>query len=408
MIDIIFNITKESAYLWMAMSPYLLMGMFFAGILHAFLGTEFISRHLGGRAFSSITKATVFGIPLPICSCGVIPVAASLKKEGASKSATLSFLVSTPTTGVDSILATYSLMGPLFAVFRPIAAFVSGITIGALNHFFNKENEQPAKPKHVHKQLKPHLKVKEVFSYGFLELAEDIGKWMVVGVVIGGFLTAIIPQDLILQYFSNPWLHFLVMLVLAIPLYVCATGSIPIAAALIYKGFSPGAALVFLIAGPATNAVTLSFVRSKLGKRAFYLYLIAIVAVSLLAGVIFNWIWKAMGADLSLIAPHGEQLPLAIRIISGVILLLLILKGFVKIKEKDKTAEMKLELHVPDMNCNHCKKTVENALNSMPSVARVAINLEKRTVGVEGDVRVEQIVNAVREAGFSPEVDKNY
>ena len=406
MIDILTNIIKESVYLWMAMAPYLLMGMFFAGILHVFIGTEFISRHLGGSALSSITKATIFGIPLPICSCGVIPVAASLKKEGASKSATLSFLVSTPTTGVDSIMATYSLMGPLFAIFRPLAAFVSGITIGALNHFFNRDKEQPVKQKHDQHNVPTHRKIKEVFSYGFLELAEDIGKWLVVGVIIGGFLTAIIPQDLVLQYFSSPWLHFLVMLVLAIPLYVCATGSIPIAAALIYKGFSPGAALVFLIAGPATNAVTLSFVRSKLGKRAFYLYLVAIIVVSILAGIIFNEIWKGMGSDLSLIHPHGENLPLILRIVTGVILLLLIIKGFIKTKGKDEVAKMNLEFAVPDMNCKHCKMTVENKLNSLPNIKQVVVNLNKRTVGVEGDLEAASVVDALRDAGYASEVVK--
>jgi len=403
MIEILINILKESVYLWMAMAPYLLMGMLFAGILHVFLGTEFISRHLGGRALSSITKATLFGIPLPICSCGVIPVAASLKKEGASKSATLSFLVSTPTTGVDSIMATYSLMGPLFAIFRPIAAFFSGITIGALNHFFNREKEKPTKPKQKTHKLPTHHKIKEVFSYGFLELAEDIGKWLVIGVVIGGFLTAIIPQDLVLQYFSSPWLHFVVMLLLAIPLYVCATGSIPIAAALIYKGFSPGAALVFLIAGPATNTVTLSFVRSKLGKKAFYLYLIAIIVVSILAGVIFNIIWKGMGADLSLIHPHGEELPLLLRIVTGVILLLLILKGFIKIKGKQEEKKLQLEFAVPDMNCKHCKMTVENKLNTLPNIKHVVVNLDKRTVGVEGDVEEKTVVDALRDAGYASE-----
>ena len=406
MIEILINIIKESVFLWMAMAPYLLMGMLFAGILHVFLGTEFISRHLGGRGFSSIFKATVFGIPLPICSCGVIPVAASLKKEGASKSATLGFLVSTPTTGVDSILATYSLMGPLYAIFRPLAAFFSGITIGALNYFFNREKEEPVKPKIAQQKLATRHKFKEVFSYGFLELAEDIGKWLIIGVVIGGFLTAIIPQDLVLQYFSNPWLHFLVMLVLAVPLYVCATGSIPIAAALIHKGFSPGAALVFLIAGPATNAVTLSFVRSKLGKRAFYLYLIAIIVVSILSGIIFNLVWKGMGANLSLIHAHGEGLPLMLRFVTGGILFLLILKGFIKTKAKGKATKMNLEFSVPDMNCKHCKMTVETKLNSLPNIKQVVINLDNRTVGVEGDVEVASIVDALRDAGYASEVVK--
>jgi len=401
MIDFFYNILIESVQLWLAMSPYLLLGMFIAGMLHVFLGTDFISRQLGGSTFSAIAKATIFGIPLPICSCGVIPVAASLKKEGASKSATLSFLVSTPTTGVDSIMATYSLMGPLFAIFRPIAAFISGITIGTLNHFFNREKDKKVSGKHDHPGLTSHRKIKEVFRYGFIELTEDIGKWLVLGVIIGGILTVAIPQDLILSYFAYPLLHFVIMLVFAIPLYVCATGSIPIAAALIQKGFSPGAALVFLIAGPATNAVTLSFVRSKLGKKAFYLYLMAIIVVSLVAGWIFNLVWQGLGGNTGLISPHGEQLPLMLRAVAGIVLLVLIIIGFMKSKEEYIT--MKHELLVPDMTCKHCKMTIESKLKSLPEVSRVVVNLDTKKIGVEGDVRIEELENSIRDAGYTPQ-----
>jgi len=340
------------------------------------------------------------GIPLPICSCGVIPVAASLKKEGASRSATLSFLVSTPTTGVDSIMATYSLMGPLFAVFRPVAAFFSGITIGVLNHFFNPEKREKRPDVHQHPTLKIDSRIKEVFRYGFVELAEDIGKWLLVGVVIGGILTVVIPQDYLLGFFPYPFLHFLIMLVLAIPLYVCATGSIPIAAALIQKGFSPGAALVFLIAGPATNAVTLSFVRSKLGKKAFYLYLTSIIVVSLVAGWAFNLIWRSLGGDVGLISPHGEELPLMLRVVSGVVLLLLVLKGVVKLKEKGVT--MKYNLSVPDMTCKHCKMTIENKLSALAGVTHVVVDLDAKTVGVDGDVSLEMVEEAIRDVGYTP------
>ena len=400
MIDFLYKIIQESARLWMAMAPYLLLGMFIAGILHAFLGQSFITRHLGGNGFISILKATLFGIPLPICSCGVIPVAASLKKEGANKSATLSFLVSTPTTGIDSIFATYSLMGPLFAIFRPLAAFISGITIGTLNFLFNREKKKTTVV-HRHPSLPSNFKIKEVFRYGFVELAEDIGKWLLIGVIIGGTLTVVIPEDLLTGYFSHPFLHFLIILVLAIPLYVCATGSIPIAAALIGKGFSPGAALVFLIAGPATNTVTLSFVYSKLGKRAFYLYLASIITVSVLAGWFFNLFWKALGGNIELISPQGEQLPYPLRILSGTILLLFIIKGFLKTKKEIK--KMDYELYVSDITCKHCQMTIENKLKQLPGVNQVAVNVEEKTVGVDGEISLEEIEEAIREVGYTPE-----
>lgn len=401
MLTFIINIFQESISLWLAMAPYLLMGMFIAGIIHVFLGTDFIARHLGGSGFGSIFKATIFGIPLPICSCGVIPVAASLRNEGASRSSTLSFLVSTPTTGVDSILATYSLMGPLFAIFRPLAAFVSGIVIGGLNYVFNREETVKKVHSGKHAALPVQKKLGEVFRYGFLELAQDIGKWLVIGVFIGGVLTVLIPENFLLTYFSNPIYHFLIVLVIAVPLYVCATGSIPIAAALIQKGFAPGAALVFLIAGPATNAVTLSFVRSKLGKKAFYLYLTSIVLVSALAGWVFNIIFLKLGGDISLIHAHGTHLPVWLKVGSGIILIGLILSGFIKKKEENKN--MKIEMNVNDMTCKHCKMTIENALNKIEGVDRIFVNIDNKTVGIDGDVSQDIIKKAIKDAGYTPE-----
>ncbi len=400
MIDLLINIIKESINLWTAMSPYLLLGMFVAGILHAYLGPAFISRHLGGTGFASILKATIFGIPLPVCSCGVIPVAASLKKEGASRSSTLSFLVSTPTTGVDSILATYSLMGPLFTIFRPLAAFFSGITIGLLNRIFNPEKIKKKEDEHDHPRQSQHLKIKEVFRYGFLELTADIGKWLVIGVLIGGILTAAIPNNLFEKFLPYPFLHFIVMLILAIPLYVCATGSIPIAAALIQKGFSPGAALVFLIAGPATNTVTLSFVRSKLGKKAFYLYLGSIIAVSILLGWIMNLTWNLLGGNQNLISPHGGNLPIVLRLLSGIALLFLIIVGM--LRSRERAVPTKHTLLVPDLKCKHCKTTIENKLNNTDGVSRVVVDIESKTVGVDGDLPLEDIENAIRETGYTP------
>ncbi len=403
MIDFAINIIRAIVDLWTAMAPYLLLGMFFAGILHVFIGTDFITRHLGGNNLVTIIKASLFGIPLPICSCGVIPVAASLQKEGASKSATLSFLVSTPTTGVDSILASYSLLGPLFAIFRPLAAFITGITIGLLNFIFNREPLEKFIEKHHHSknELNTKNKITEVFKYGFVELAEDIGKWLVLGVLIGGVLTAAIPHEFIEKFIPYQWMHFIIMLGIALPLYVCATGSIPIAAAFLQMGFSPGAALVFLIAGPATNTVTLSFVRSKLGKKAFYLYIIAIVSISLIAGMIFNYVFAILGGELSIISPHGEHVSHTLRMVSGVLLAIIIFIGLIQFKQKK--VEMKNEFIVDDMTCKHCKMTIESKLSSLEGVSKVYVNLDEKTVGVDGDVKTEIVEDAIRDAGYTPE-----
>ena len=403
MVEFLLNIIKETVDLWTAMAPYLLLGMFFAGILHVFIGTDFITRHLGGNNLCTIIKASLFGIPLPICSCGVIPVAASLQKEGASKSATLSFLVSTPTTGVDSILASYSLLGPLFAIFRPLAAFITGITIGLLNFIFNREPPEKVIEKHHHSKNEISIKNKitKVFSYGFIELAEDIGKWLVIGVVIGGILTAAIPQEFIERFLPHQWMHFIIMLGVALPLYVCATGSIPIAAAFLQMGFSPGAALVFLIAGPATNTVTLSFVRTKLGKKAFYLYIISIVSISLIAGIVFNYVFAILGGELSIISPHGEHVSHILRLISGILLAIIIFIGLIKFKQEK--VKMENEFIVNDMDCKHCKMTIENKLSSLEGVTKVSVNIDEKTVGVDGNINKGIIEDAIRDAGYTPE-----
>ena len=399
MLHFIIQIVDESARLWIEIAPYLLLGMFIAGVLHVFISQDTVVHHLGGRNFGSILKATVFGIPLPICSCGVIPVAASLRKEGASKSATLSFLVSTPTTGVDSILATYSLLGPLFTLFRPLAAFFSGIFIGTVSHVTEKEEKQH-RDSHSHDKLPRHIQLLEIIRYGFGELVEDIGKWLIVGIIVGGILTVIIPENLIATRLANPILQFGLMLIVSVPLYVCATGSIPIAASLILKGLSPGAALVFLIAGPATNTVTLSFVLSKLGKKAFAVYLGSIVIVSLVAGWIFNVIWRLLGADIGLVSGHGAHLPSVLQIGSGLVLVLLVIKSMLPVKEKGH--EMKYNIPVSDISCKHCKMTLEHKIGELEGVREVSVDVDHRMVHVDGDIELDQIKQTIKNAGYSP------
>ena len=401
-LDLAVQVLRESFLLWMAVAPYLLVGMFVAGILHAFLGRDFIVRHLGGGAPASVLKATVFGIPLPICSCGVIPVASSLRREGAGRSAVLSFLVSTPVTGVDSILATYSLMGPLFAVFRPLAAFVSGITIGSLDLLLNSERIPPP-PAHRHPPVSTPFKIKEVFRYGFGELPGDIGKWLLIGVLAGGVLTVALPENFLTDYFAQPLLQYAAMLVLAVPLYVCATGSIPIAAALILKGISPGAALVFLIAGPATNTIALSFVFSRLGKKAFCIYLSAIVGVSLLSGILFDWLWGFLGGDVSLVSPPAGGLPHPLLVACAAVLFLLILGGWLGPGRSLDPNEMEHRLRVPGMTCRHCQSALERELNALPGVNRVGVDLDRKLVGVNGAVSRREVEAAIRRAGYAPE-----
>ncbi len=374
---------EEIIELWLDISPYLLLGMFIAGLLYIYLGSSFIKRHLG-KGKKSIVKASLLGVPLPVCSCGVIPIATSLRDEGASKSATLSFLVSTPTTGVDSILATYSLLGPLFAIFRPLFAFFAGIFTGFVNYIIEGDGEK--EKEHEHSVEKKSFI--EGMKYAFFELPEDMGKWLVIGVIAGGIIASI-PFQIEAAY---PY-DMLAALVISLPLYVCATGSIPIATALISKGFSPGAALVFLIAGPATNTITLSFVRYKLG-RSFFIYLISIIFLSLFAGVFFNFIWNYWQsiATLTLMPPYW------VKVASGIVLAILIGRAIISpFFEKETVARE--TLFVPDMHCRNCKATIEKELRKA-GIERFSVLLDKKTVALSNPLDKEKAINAIKKAGY--------
>ncbi|RLF47295.1 MAG: hypothetical protein DRN29_02870 [Thermoplasmata archaeon] len=378
---------EEIVELWLDISPYLLLGMFIAGLLHIYLGSPFIKKHLGGGK-KSIFKASLLGVPLPVCSCGVIPIATSLHEEGASKSATLSFLVSTPTTGVDSILATYSLLGPLFAIFRPFFAFFAGIFTGFVNYMIEGDGKEIKEHKHE-EERKSFL---DGLKYAFLELPEDMGKWLVIGVIAGGIIASI-PFQIKASY---PYDMF-AALAISLPLYVCATGSIPIATALITKGFSPGSALVFLIAGPATNTITLSFVRYKLGRRSFFIYLFSIITLSLFAGITFNFIWDYWQniATLTFMPPYW------IKLLSGIILAALIGRALIA-PFLEKKMEMTEILFVPDMHCRNCKATIEKELRKK-GIKNFYVSLEKKSVGLLNPEDREKAIDAIKRAGYKIE-----
>jgi len=335
------GILAESFWLLVKMAPYLLFGFLFAGVLHVFFSPSRVAKHLGRDDARSVLKATLFGIPLPLCSCAVLPTAISLRREGAARGAVLSFLISTPTTGVDSILVTYSVLGPLFAIFRVFAAFVGGFASGILANHFSREASREPFPSEtacsICKLESPHShstgsRLKAMLGYAFGELVEDIWKWLIAGLLIAGAIAYLIPQDAVERYVGAGWLSMFVMLLVSIPLYVCATASVPVAAALMFKGMSPGAALVFLLAGPATNAVTVTVVARFLGRRAVSIYLLTIVAFSIAFGLLLDEIWRFFEEreTLALISP-SELLPKSLEVTAALILLGLI--AFTAIKK---------------------------------------------------------------------------
>ena len=302
---------KEVLSLINEMSPYLLLGFFFAGVMHAFIPGMVYNRYLGGKGFKSVFYGSLFGIPLPLCSCGVLPTAMSLRKQGASKGATASFLISTPETGVDSIIATYSVLGLPFAVIRPVAAFCNAIMGGWLiNKFGDKDEVVPvdASAKTCcchHKQEETHHegflgKMREALRFGFVEMIEDIGKWLVIGLVIAGLITVFVPDEFFALFRGNTQLSMLLVLCIAIPMYICATGSIPIAVALMMKGLTPGAALVLLMAGPACNMASILVINKTLDRKSLVLYLVSIITMAILWGHVVDYLLPAEWFQMAL------------------------------------------------------------------------------------------------------------
>jgi uncharacterized protein len=296
------------------MAPYLLFGFAVAGLLSVVISAEWTERHFGGRGLRPVLEAALWGIPVPLCSCSVIPVVAAMRRHGASRASATAFLLSSPQTGVDSIAVTYALLGPVFAIFRPVAALVSGLLGGLLvlvsgsNGF--GEQEEAAPPKCTAECCSDdhsHGALARAASYGFVTLPRDLAGSLVVGVLIAGALAAAVPQNAWHLYLGGGLASIFIMMALGIPLYVCATASVPIAAGLMHLGASPGAAMAFLIAGPASNAATLTLVWKVLGRRTALLYLITVAASAVACGLLLDAIVPLVEAWLPQGAAHSHE-----------------------------------------------------------------------------------------------------
>jgi uncharacterized membrane protein YraQ (UPF0718 family) len=296
-------------------APYLLFGFLAAGLIHGLVPTDLVARHLGRGRFLPVLKAALFGIPLPLCSCGVLPAAIGLRKKGASKGATVSFLVSTPETGVDSIALTYALMDPLMTLLRPVSAFFSAVVAGITENLFGKTNEpvrvEPLPCGCVDESLASHVplrtRVRQGFRFAFRDLLGDLAPWLAAGFVLAGLISVLVPADFVSTHLGGGWLPRIVMLAVGIPLYMCATASTPIAAALLLKGLSPGAALVFLLAGPATNLASLTALAGTLGIGATARYLAAIGFSALVMGAMADLTYATLGLSAQAVTGKGAE-----------------------------------------------------------------------------------------------------
>jgi hypothetical protein len=376
------DIIIEAWLLLGEMAPYLLLGFLVAGVLSVMIPAGFVERHLGRRGWRQIVKASLLGVPLPLCSCGVIPVSASLRRHGASKGATVSFLASTPQTGVDSIMATYALLGPIFTLFRVITAFVSGVVSGLFSEAFDHSEDQNGNAESCDNCDACHPaargRIYRILHYGFVALPRDIGKAVLLGVLISGLLGALLPEDFFAAHVGPGLPSMLLMLVIGIPLYVCSTGSIPLAFAMMRLGISPGAALVFLVSGPATNAAALATMWRILGKRTVLIYLVVIAVTSLAAGLLLNNILPSH-YDIGTHHMHVSPAVSWINHISAGILLAVLLNAvfsrYTTGQQEQKSTQSRQQLVIRGMRCSHCAETVRRALGSLPGIQEVQIDL---------------------------------
>ena len=334
---------------------WLLLGLLAAGLVKTYIPEDMMTRWLGGHGFSAVGRAALFGAPLPLCSCGVLPAAMGLHRSGASKEATVSFLISTPETSIDSVAVTYALMGPVMAIYRPIAALMSAIVTGVMVAFV----DEPASEAQANKKQdelneccsnetsccsKPEPKstccssekpaqtsrLLQVMRYAGAELLDDISKWLFIGIVVAGVMMTVIPPGWLSQWGSGlP--AMLVMLAIGVPMYICAVASTPIAAGLILAGVSPGTVLVFLLVGPATNIAGIILVRKELGTKVTAIYLLGLSIVSVLMGLLLDWLVVDNGFQINVDASAADyMLPEVIRWISALLLLLLAIPGIRK------------------------------------------------------------------------------
>ena len=392
------------------MSPYILLGFIIAGVLHVFVEQRTMSRHLSGNSLSSVIKAALFGIPLPLCSCGVLPTAVSLRRQGAGKGATTSFLIATPQTGVDSIAATYSLLGLPFAILRPVAALTGAVFGGAMVNKFDKEDDAESincaiSDEDTKNQPLAH-KIGAALKYGLIDMVASVGPWLVTGLIIAALITVLVPDTLFVGLSRYPLLAMLAVVAVAVPMYVCATGSIPIAMSLMVKGLPPGIAFVLLMAGPAANFASLMILSRTQGRKATLIYVASVVVTAIAFGLIIDTFMPASWFLPASSVAAADACHVTIGWFpTACSILLLMLLGYTFIMNKHKNhhhniTEMTKEYKINGMACQHCKNNVEKQLAKVPGVETVEVNLDKAVATVTGNADSNAVIEAIQLAGY--------
>lgn len=374
-----------------SLAAWLFLGMLVVGVLHRLIPPDLPSRVLGRSGLGSIVRAVLVGVPLPLCSCAVIPTAGALRQKGASRGASLAFLISTPQTGVDSIAVTTSFFGLPFAIFKVSVALVTGVVGGLL---CEQENTTVVAPGHTAQAREPTL--------GYLDgLLHMIWRWLVVGIVVAAAIDVFAPPDIFAQAGLTGWRAMLGVLLISVPLYVCATSSVPIAAALVATGLPAGAAIVFLLAGPATNVATIGAVYRLLGRRSCLVYLTTVCGFSLIAGLLFEWtIMPAHVPGHTHAHEHGSLS----RVAAVALLALFVryalreLRGYLV-----PASGQSVTLHVTGIRCKGCASKIERELTAHSNVTGLCIDVAEGRVEIFGsNLSKSDLSQALEQLGFPP------
>ena len=385
------------------LAPWLLLGTVVASALHVLLPSDFVHKQIGGGGFGDVVRAVLLGVPLPLCSCGVIPAVRALKRDGASDGASVGFLVATPQTGVDSILVSASFLGWPFALFKVLAAAVTGVLGGGLTEAFASNEPWEEPPPEPTAYL--HSGWKAGWSYAIDELLYPIWGWLVFGVVVSALITTWVPAEELAGVAGGGVWALLMVLLISVPLYVCATSSVPIAWALVNAGLPAGAALVFLMAGPATNLATLGAVHRTFGVRTVAIYLGTVIIGSLGFGLAFDQFWELEMQQESMTHAHGSWISV---VASVALIALLVLFAARDLKRwgmamgrRNKQDEPTIALRVGGMTCSGCVHKLTTRLMAVPGVTDVEIDLPSGGVIVRGEPLDEaSLLEGVREVGY--------
>jgi len=392
-----YNLLLNIWNLLLIISPYLLFGFLFAGFLSVIISQELIEKNLGNnQGLFSIVKASLFGVPLPLCSCSVIPVSASLKKHGASKGAVTSFLFSTPQTGIDSIMVTYGMLGPIVALVRPLIALLTGILCGSIVYAFDRQyddidtedcHDECCEPLH-------QSTIKRILNYSFITLPKDIIKPLMVGIIVAALINIYLPITIIDNFVGKGFLSMIIMIIIGLPLYVCATASIPIALAMMAKGVTLGAALVFLMVGPATNTTSITTMMKILGKKSTIITIGSLIIISLFFGMLVD--------SLELSVPNilnNQHIHTHVSI--AILMMMIALNTLISFTGLTKSIDIgdNLTIKISGMTCNHCTETIENGIRSM-GVSDVDVNLDSSIATIRTTIDVNKIKDKIRSLGF--------